>query len=109
VARPRFNQDHILVGVGGSVSPTCRARIYAAAKVEGTSVSGYIGRVLEDYAQTLPALRMEADPRQLSLLAERFEGREKPTEVVGFGEGHILTPGTLAVKVKSGRRIARER
>jgi len=83
--------------------------LYHAAKVEGASVSGYIGRVLEDYAQTLPALQTEADPRQMSLLGERFEGREKPAEVVGFGKGHILTPGALAVKVKSGRRIARER
>src|ERR1035437_9924433 len=113
----RLNPGFILVGVGGSVSMIVRDRIYHAAKVGGVSPSGYIGKILSDYAETLPALQMEVDPRQgklfgkldttEELLEQRRKGKEPPKEVVGFGEGNKLTQGVLAKKVKFGSRRAK--
>jgi hypothetical protein len=73
MAKPRLNPDFILVGVGGSVSEKVRGRLYAAAKREGVSVSGYIGRVLTDFADTLPPLGVEVDVRQERLLFSKHD------------------------------------
>jgi hypothetical protein len=75
----RQNPDFILVGVGGSVSKIVRAKLYLAAKNEGVSVSGYIGRVLSDYADTLPQLVSEVDPNQRGLF-EKWDSTESILE-----------------------------
>jgi hypothetical protein len=106
----RINPDFVLFGVGGSVSMVARNRLYLAAKKEGVSPSSYIGSVLMEFAETLPACLDETDPRQgklfskldttEELLEERRRSKEKPKDVVGFSKGHKMITRSLVKKVK---------
>jgi hypothetical protein len=61
----RENEEYAVVAVAGGVAPQTRVRIWAQAQREGVSPSKVIGRVLDEFARTLPA--GEVDPRQMTL------------------------------------------
>ena len=61
----RQNLDYALVGFCGSVAPETREKMIAAARREEITPASLVGRVLDEYAKTLPAV--EADPRQMEL------------------------------------------
>jgi len=60
-------KDKHVVGVGGSVLPETRAKIYNEAIKRGISPSKLIGNVLEEFAEGLDAVPKEVDPNQLEL------------------------------------------
>lgn len=60
-------KDKHVVGVGGSVLPETREKIYKEAFKKQISPSKLIGNVLEDFVGRLEDVTKEVDPNQLEL------------------------------------------
>jgi hypothetical protein len=57
----RQNLDYAVVGLCGSVAPETKEKMVAAARREEITPASLVGRVLDEYARSLPVV--EVDPR----------------------------------------------